>query len=190
MTTPDPAQPRQAAPPVQAQTVPAHALRFKRAVAGEKAGHKWRGLEVVVLAALVGLIGGGAAVASANVKDNDGAAVTASPVAAPAEVLNLGYVGNITTGPVSGAWVAEPWTSPLVLQAGAVINKALTVVIGQPLEDDEVARSLSELKFTADPLAATFPTLLENGIFELTLLNKALKATGGQPVPAAGLGTE
>lgn len=163
-------------------------------------------------------------------------------------------------GKIDGAWVAEPWTSRLVLQAGAkvlvneadlwdkgefsttvlavnksflaahpetveallaghvasvewldthpeqaagVINKALTVAIGQPLEDDVIVRALSELKFTSDPLAGTFPTLLEhgvvagvskpadlNGLFELTLLNKALQAAGGQPVTAAGLGTE
>ena len=381
--------------------MPAQALRLKRITAGEKTGHKWRGLEVVVLAALVGLIGGGAAVASANAKGNDGATVAASPATAPAAVLNLGYFGNITHGPalvgvengtiaeslgttelrtqvfttgpatvealnagaidaaylgpnpalnsfvqsggesiriiagaasggaqfvvrpgindaedlrgktiatpqlggtqdvalrkwlgdrglattatgggdvtitpttnaqtlrlfqdgkIDGAWVAEPWTSRLVLQAGAkvlvneadlwgkgqfsttvlavnkaflaehpqtveallaghvesvdwlnthpdqagaVINKALTVAIGQPLENDVVARSLSELKFTADPLAGTFPTLLEhgvgvgvskpadlNGLFDLTLLNKVLKAAGGQPASAAGLGAE
>ena len=58
-------------------------------------------------------------------------------------------------------------------------------------------------QFTADPLAGTFPALLENGvsvgvskpadlngIFDLTLLNKVLKAAGGQPATAAGLGTE
>ncbi len=163
-------------------------------------------------------------------------------------------------GKIDGAWVAEPWTSRLVLQAGAkvlvneadlwdngefsttvlavnktfleahpqtvealltghvesvkwldehpaesgaVINEALKLAIGKPLENDVIARSLSELKFTSDPLAATFPTLLEHGVsvgvskpaelrglFELTLLNKVLKAAGGQPVTAAGLGTQ
>ncbi|MDO5752573.1 ABC transporter substrate-binding protein [Arthrobacter sp.] len=163
-------------------------------------------------------------------------------------------------GKIDGAWVAEPWTSRLVLQAGAkvlvneadlwdkgefsttvlavnksfldehpqtvqallkghvesvdwldknpddaatVINEALKVAIGKPLEEDVIARSLSELKFTSDPLAATFPTLLAhgvsagvskpadlNGLFDLTLLNNVLKAAGEKPVSAAGLGTE
>lgn len=163
-------------------------------------------------------------------------------------------------GKIDGAWVAEPWTSRLVLQAGAkvlvneadlwdkgefsttvlavnksfldkhpqtveallnghlasvqwlndnpdtagaAINQALVTAIGQPLEDPVIARALTELKFTADPLAGTFPTLLEHGVsvgvskpaqldglFELTLLNKVLKAAGEQPVTAAGLGTQ
>ncbi len=163
-------------------------------------------------------------------------------------------------GKIDGAWVAEPWTSRLVLQAGAkvlvneadlwdegkfsttvlavnksfldqhpqtveallaghvesvewldanpgqagtVINDALKVAIGQPLADDVIARSLTELTFTPDPVAATFPTLLQhgvaagvskpadlNGLFELTLLNKVLKAAREQPVTAAGLGAE
>lgn len=163
-------------------------------------------------------------------------------------------------GKIDGAWVAEPWASRLVLQAGAkvlvneadlwdngdfsttvlavnksfleahpqtvqallaghldsiawldqhpnesaaVINDALRVAIGQPQEENVIARSLSELKFTSDPLAGTFPTLLEHGVsvgvskpgdlkglFELSQLNKALKAADGEPVTAAGLGTE
>ena len=163
-------------------------------------------------------------------------------------------------GKIDGAWVAEPWTSRMVLQAGAkvlvneadlwdkgdfsttvlavnksfldahpltvqallkghvdsvawldenpkdagtVINEALKVANGKPLEPDVIDRSLSELKFTSDPLAATFPTLLDhgvsagvskpadlNGLFDLTLLNKVLKAAGEKPVSAAGLGTE
>ena len=374
-------------------------LRLRRIVAGEKPQHKLRGVEVFVLAALIALIGAGAAVASVHAKGTDSAALV--PETAPAAVVKLGYFGNITHGPalvgvqkgifakdlsatqlktqvfttgpatvealnagaidaaylgpnpalnsfvqsggesiriiagaasggaqfvvraditdvaqlrgktiatpqlggtqdvalrkwlgerglstnttgggdvtinpttnaqtlqlfqegkVDGAWVAEPWTSRMVLQAGAkvlvneadlwdngefsttvlavnktfleahpqtveallrghmeslkwldehptesgtVINEALKVAIGKPLENKVIARSLSELTFTADPLAATFPTLLEHGVsvgvskpadlkglFELTLLNKVLKAAGGQPVTAAGLGTQ
>lgn len=395
MSTRESHQDTQPSPPL-----PAQPLRLKRVVAGEKAKHKIRGLEVLVVTALVALIGSGAAVASVNAKSagEESAAATST---APAEVLNLGYFGNITHGPalvgveqglfakdlgattletqvfttgpatiealnagaidaaylgpnpalnsfvqsggesiriiagvasggaqfvvrpgiseveglrgktiatpqlggtqdvalrkwladrgletntsgggdvtitpttnaqtlrlfqdekIDGAWVAEPWTSRLVLQAGAtvlvneadlwdkgefsttvlavnksflaehpetveallrghvdsvkwlddnpgeattVINAALKVAIGQPLEDDVIARSISELKFTSDPLAATFPTLLDhgvsagvskpadlNGLFDLTLLNKVLKAAGGEPVTAAGLGTQ
>ncbi|MET4004308.1 MULTISPECIES: ABC transporter substrate-binding protein [Arthrobacter] len=374
-------------------------LRLRRIVAGKKPQHKLRGVEVFVLAALIALIGAGAAVASVHAKGTDSAALV--PETAPAAVVKLGYFGNITHGPalvgvqkgifakdlsatqlktqvfttgpatvealnagaidaaylgpnpalnsfvqsggesiriiagaasggaqfvvraditdvaqlrgktiatpqlggtqdvalrkwlgerglstnttgggdvtinpttnaqtlqlfqegkVDGAWVAEPWTSRMVLQAGAkvlvneadlwdngefsttvlavnktfleahpqtvegllrghveslkwldehptesgtVINEALKVAIGKPLENKVIARSLSELTFTADPLAATFPTLLDHGVsvgvskpadlkglFELTLLNKVLKAAGGQPVTAAGLGTQ
>lgn len=383
-----------------AEPQPAQPLRLTRIVAGEKAKHNMRGLEILVVTALVALIGAGAAVASVNAKGHNDAGAPA-PAAAPAGVVDLGYFGNITHGPalvgvekgifaknlgdtklatqvfttgpatvealnagaidaaylgpnpalnsfvqsggesiriiagvasggaqfvvrpeiegaeglrgktiatpqlggtqdvalrkwlgergletntsgggdvnitpttnaqtlrlfqdgkIDGAWVAEPWTSRLVLQAGAkvlvnegdlwdkgefsttvlavnksfleehpqtvesllaghvesvkwldghpdeagaVINDALTVAIGQPLEDDVIARSLSELGFTSDPLAGTFPQLLDNGVsagvskpadldglFELTLLNKVLQAAGGQPVTAAGLGTE
>ena len=163
-------------------------------------------------------------------------------------------------GRIDGAWVAEPWASRLVLQAGAkvlvneaelwdqgrfsttvlavnksfleqhpqtveallnghvdsltwlaghpkeagtVVNAALQQAIGQPLEPAVVARALSELEFTPDPLAATFPTLLQhgasagvskpaelNGLFDLALLNKVLRAHGGEPVTAAGLGAQ
>ncbi len=382
--------------PAQPGTVPSP-LKTIRIVAGQKPKRSWRGLEVIAIAALIALIGAGAAVASSNAKDNG--AVEAPT--APAAELKLGYFGNITHGPalagvekgiiadklgdttlqtqvfttgpatvealnagaidaaylgpnpalnsfvqsggesirivagaasggaafvvrpgitsaeqlrgktiatpqlggtqdvalriwladrglatnasgggdvtinpttnaqtlrlfqdgkIDGAWVAEPWTSRLVLQAGArvlvneaglwdngefsttvlavnksflekhpqtvealvaghvgsvqwlnnnpdqagkVINQALATAIGQPLEDPVIARALTELTFTADPLAATFPTLLEHGVsvgvskpaeltglFELTLLNKVLKAAGEQPVTAAGLGTQ
>lgn len=378
----------------------APALKLKRIVAGERPKPAMRGLEVIVVTALIALIGTSAAVASVNAKDAHDAGPSI-PATSPTAVLNLGYFGNITHGPalvgveqgifakdlgatklatqvfttgpatvealnagaidaaylgpnpalnsfvqsggesiriiagvasggaqfvvrpgisgpedlrgktiatpqlggtqdvalrkwlagrgletntsgggdvtitpttnaqtlrlfqdgkIDGAWVAEPWTSRLVLQAGAkvlvneadlwdrgefsttvlavnksfleqhpqtveallaghvesvawldanpgeagaVINKALTVAIGQPLENDVVARSLSELKFTSDPLAGTFPTLLQHGVdagvskaadlgglFELTLLNKVLKAAGEVPVTAAGLGAE
>ena len=382
--------------PAQPGTVP-HPLKTIRIVAGQKPKRPRRGVEVVAIAALIALIGGGAAVASANAKSNGAVEVQT----APAAELKLGYFGNITHGPalagvekgifaqelgatalqtqvfttgpatvealnagaidaaylgpnpalnsfvqsggesiriiagaasggaafvvrpgitgaeqlrgktiatpqlggtqdvavrkwladrglatnangsgdvtinpttnaqtlrlfqdgkIDGAWVAEPWTSRLVLQAGAkvlvneadlwekgefsttvlavnksflekhpqtveallaghvasvqwlnnnpnqagkVINQALATAIGQPLEDPVIARALTELKFTADPLAGTFPTLLEHGVsvgvskpaeltglFELTLLNKVLQAAGGQPVTAAGLGTQ
>lgn len=387
-------------PETAAQPQPAQPLRLKRIVAGEKPRHRMRWLEITLVAALVALIGAGAAVASATAKDTHDAGAP-SAATSLAAVLNLGYFGNITHGPalvgvekgifakdlgatklhtqvfnagpaavealnagaidaaylgpnpalnsfvqsggesiriiagaasggaefvvrpgisgaqdlrgktiatpqlggtqdvalrtwlagrglkadpsgggdvtitptanaqtlrlfqdgkIDGAWVAEPWASRLVLQAGAkvlvneadlwdkgqfsttvlavnksfldqhpqtveallaghvesvtwldenpdqagaAINSALTAATGQPLEDDVLARSLPELAFTSDPLAATFPTLLEhgvaagvskpahiNGLFALTLLNKALKAAGEQPVTAAGLGAQ
>ncbi len=376
---------------------PDQPLRLKRIVAGEKPQGTMRGLEILLVTALVALIGAGAAVAGVNAKDGGEAVAT---VAAPAAVVNLGYFGNITHAPalvgveedifakdlgstklhtqvftsgpatvealnagaidaaylgpnpalnsfvqsggesiriiagaasggaqfvvrpgirdaadlrgktiatpqlggtqdvalrtwlgghglkttptggdvsitpttnaqtlrlfqdgkIDGAWLAEPWSSRLVQEAGAkvlvdeadlwdggrfsttvlavnksflvahpqtveallaghvesvawldehpgeaagVINKALDEAIGQPLENDVIDRSLKGLEFTTDPLAGTFPTLLDhgvaagvskpadlNGLFDLSLLNKVLKAAGGKPVTAAGLGAE
>ncbi|MGA7203956.1 MAG: sulfonate ABC transporter substrate-binding protein, partial [Specibacter sp.] len=74
---------------------------------------------------------------------------------------------------------------------------------GKPLAQNVIDRSLAELQFSPDPLAATFPKLLEHGvaagvtkqadisgIFDLGPLNAVLKAAGQAPVSAAGLGTE
>ncbi len=375
------------------------ALRLRRITAGDSPGRKWRGLEILAVTALVGLIGAGAAVAGANTRGEH--TVAAAPETSAANVVRLGYFGNITHGPalvgvengifardlggtaletqvftagpaavealnagaidaaylgpnpalnsfvqssgesiriiagaasggaqlvvragitsaaqlsgktiatpqlggtqdvaartwladhgletttsgggdvtinptdnaqtlrlfqdgkIDGAWVAEPWASRLVLQgggkvlvneaelwdqgrfsttilvvnksfleqhpqtveallnghvdsltwltghpkeAGTVINAALQEAIGQPLEAAVVARALSELDFTPDPLAATFPTLLDHGVsagvskpaelkglFDLALLNKVLRAHSREPVAAAGLGAQ
>ena len=107
------------------------------------------------------------------------------------QALLAGHLGSL-------AWLEEHPS-----ESAAVINDALRVAIGQPLDTNVIVRALSELNFTADPLAGTFPTLLEhgvgvgvskpgdlNGLFELNLLNQILSAAGGDPVPAAGLGTE
>ncbi|MHA7305626.1 ABC transporter substrate-binding protein [Arthrobacter sp. TMN-49] len=317
--------------PTQQETVQP-AVKTMRIGAGQKPRRRW--LEVVAIAALIALIGTGAAVASSNAHPNG---AVESPTG-PAAELKLGYFGNITHGPalagveqgtfaenlgettlqtqvfttgpaavealnagaidaayrgpnpalnsfvqsggdvtinpttnaqtlrlfqdgkIDGAWVAEPWASRLVLQAGAKvlvneadlwdggvfsttvlavnkgvlekhpqtvealltghvasvqwlndnpdksgagINQALVKAIGEPLEDPVIARALTELEFTADSLAGTFPTLLDHGVsvgvskpaeldglFDLTLLNKVLKAAGEQPVTAAGLGTQ
>lgn len=401
MSIPNTAEPQPDRQPVPSPCLPAQALVLRRITAGTKTRRTQRGLEIVGMAALVGLIGAGAAVASVHAKVNGGAGETADVVTAPADVLNLGYFGNITHGPalagvergvfaqelgatvlatqvfttgpatiealnagaidaaylgpnpalnsfvqsggesiriiagaasggaqfvvrpgitdprdlrgkiiatpqlggtqdvalrkwlgerdletntsgggevtitpttnaqtlrlfqdgkIDGAWIAEPWTSRLVLEAGAkvlvneaelwergefsttvlavnksflqqhpqtveallaahvdslawleanpdkagaVINSALVAAIGQPLEKDVVARALSQLEFTSDPLAGTFPTLLQHGVdagvskpadleglFELTLLNKVLTAAGEETVTAARLGAE
>lgn len=83
------------------------------------------------------------------------------------------------------------------------VNKALKASAGKALSAAVITRSLAELKFSADPLAATFPTLLEHGIkagvgteanlagiFDLSELNKILLKNGQTAVSAAGLGTE
>ncbi|MHA7270788.1 ABC transporter substrate-binding protein [Arthrobacter sp. HLT1-20] len=83
------------------------------------------------------------------------------------------------------------------------VNKALLTAAGKELPAKVIDRSLANLTFSADPLAATFPKLLEHGvtagvgkqadlsgIFDLRELNKALAKAGQSPVSAAGLGSE
>jgi len=374
-------------------------LATTRIVAGEKHKHKWRPVEIVAVAALVALIGAGAAVASVTASNNNQAAAVVQPTAAA--TLKLGYFGNVTHAPalvglqegffqkdlgatklstqvfnagpaaiealnagaidaayvgpnpainsfvkssgasiriiggatsggaelvvkpsitsaaqlkgkvlatpqlggtqdvalrswlagkgfkttpdgggdvtinptdnsqtlklfqegkLDGAWLPEPWASRLVLQAGAkvlvneaslwdkgqfsttvlivnksyleqhpeavkellaghvqavewlnshkadaakVINAGLTVAAGKPLAENVIDRSLTELSFTADPLAGTYPELLAHGvtagvtkqanisgIFDLAPLNAVLKGDGLPAVSAAGLGEE
>lgn len=82
-----------------------------------------------------------------------------------------------------------------------VVNARLRRDTGKPLPDDVVARSLGEVAFDVDPLAATFPVLADHavaaglgkkaklaGLFDLTALNAARAKAGEKPVSAAGLG--
>ena len=94
--------------------------------------------------------------------------------------------------------VADPTKS-----AGA-INDALGKLTGKKLSDAVIASSFKNIKVSDDPLASTYNTssqhavdggLLKsvpdlNGILDLRILNKLLKAAGQTPVSAAGLGQE
>ncbi len=95
------------------------------------------------------------------------------------------------------------WLNTHKTQAADVVNAGLAVDAGKALAENVIDRSLDELTFSTDPLAATFPALLEHGvasgvarqadiagIFDLGPLNKVLKSAGQKPVSAAGLGTE
>ncbi|RAN77657.1 sulfonate ABC transporter substrate-binding protein [Bacillus sp. SRB_336] len=95
------------------------------------------------------------------------------------------------------------WLGKHKSQAATVVNAGLAKAAGKPLAQNVIDRSLTELAFSADPLAATFPKLLQHGvaagvtkqahlsgIFDLEPLNQVLKAAGQKPVSAAGLGTE
>ncbi len=66
-------------------------------VAGEPSKRRRRGLETLILATLVLLIGAGAAVAS--VSQNSGPAAPAPAAVSPAATLKLGYFGNVTHAP-------------------------------------------------------------------------------------------
>ncbi len=68
-------------------------------VAGQNPGRRRRGLEIVLLAALVLLIGAGAAVASMLQNDKSAAPADAAGAGTPAATLKLGYFGNVTHAP-------------------------------------------------------------------------------------------
>ncbi|MHC3471718.1 aliphatic sulfonate ABC transporter substrate-binding protein [Streptomyces sp. 7R007] len=86
--------------------------------------------------------------------------------------------------------------------AKTAANKQLAIDSGKALSTDVLDSAWSSIQITNDPLASTLNTeadhavkagLLEKpnlkGIYDLTLLNKVLKAAGESPVDAAGLGT-
>ncbi len=92
------------------------------------------------------------------------------------------------------------WLNANPKDAAASVNAALKTAAGKELPADVIDRSLSELKFSTDPLAHTFPKLLAagvtagvgkdadlSGIFDLAPLNKILAKDGAPEVTAAGL---
>ena len=81
------------------------------------------------------------------------------------------------------------------------VNDAIKTLSGKSLKDDVLASAFSALTPTVDPIASSLKTDLEHGveigvskqanlkgIYDLTLLNKLLKAAGKPEVDDAGLG--
>lgn len=82
------------------------------------------------------------------------------------------------------------------------LNAAIGELTGKPLSDAVIQRSFAEIKPTWDPLAATLPTIADDGvtagtltskpdlkgIYDLTLLNKVLADAGQPQVSDGGLG--
>ncbi|MEU6281912.1 aliphatic sulfonate ABC transporter substrate-binding protein [Streptomyces sp. NPDC047028] len=98
---------------------------------------------------------------------------------------------------------ANKWINANPEKAKAAANKQLGVDSGKPLSADILDPAWQSIRVTDDPLAATLRTeadhavksgLLDepdlSGIYDLTLLNKVLKADGAKPVDAAGLGSD
>ncbi|MEV1078197.1 aliphatic sulfonate ABC transporter substrate-binding protein [Streptomyces sp. NPDC050211] len=96
---------------------------------------------------------------------------------------------------------ANKWINANPDEAKAAANKQLEADSGKALPADVLDPAWSSIQFTDDPLAATLNTeaehavkagLLEKpdltGIYDLTLLNKVLKAEGESTVDDAGLG--
>ncbi|KSU78769.1 ABC transporter substrate-binding protein [Pseudarthrobacter enclensis] len=88
-------------------------------------------------------------------------------------------------------------------EKAAVINAGLQESAGAALADDVLARSLANITFTLDPLAGSYPRLLEdgvnagttkqadlNGLFDLRALNEVSAANGTSKISAAGLGQD
>ncbi|MDH6515713.1 NitT/TauT family transport system substrate-binding protein [Streptomyces sp. SAI-135] len=97
---------------------------------------------------------------------------------------------------------ANKWINANPDEAKAAANKQLEADSGKALKPAVLDPAWKSIQFTNDPLAATLDTeaehavkagLLEkpdlNGIYDLTILNKVLKAEGESTVDAAGLGT-
>ncbi|MFD5226052.1 ABC transporter substrate-binding protein [Microbacterium sp. NPDC058342] len=98
---------------------------------------------------------------------------------------------------------ALEWLSGHPGDASDVINDALEEYTGKRLPDDVIARALENVTFTADPHAAAFTALVENGVragtqkegsidglFDLRALNGLLAGRDAEPVSAAGLGEQ
>jgi NitT/TauT family transport system substrate-binding protein len=95
----------------------------------------------------------------------------------------------------SVAWLNDTPSAEKV----AVINAALQESAGAALPADVIDRSLKNITFTVDPLAGTYPKLLQdgvnagttkqadiNGLFDLRALNEVT----GKSISAAGLGQD
>ncbi|MEU1304908.1 aliphatic sulfonate ABC transporter substrate-binding protein [Streptomyces shenzhenensis] len=94
------------------------------------------------------------------------------------------------------------WINANPGEAKAAANKQLELDSGKALPAEVLDPAWKSIQITDDPLASTLDTeaehavkagLLEQpdlaGIYDLTILNKVLKAAGESPVDAAGLGT-
>ncbi|AIY01868.1 aliphatic sulfonate ABC transporter periplasmic substrate-binding protein [Arthrobacter sp. PAMC 25486] len=101
---------------------------------------------------------------------------------------------------LAGNTEAIDWLNAHPQDAATAVNAALKAQAGKELPADVIDRSLSELKFTPDPLARTFPKLLQDGvtagvgkqadlsgIFALKPLNRILEKAGTAEISAGGL---
>jgi NitT/TauT family transport system substrate-binding protein len=104
---------------------------------------------------------------------------------------------------ISGQIAANAWITANPAQAQTQVNTQLTKLTGKALKAGVITRAWTEQSVTNDPLASTLQTNLDhavadgllkqtslNGIFDLTLLNQDLGATGNPTVSASGLGPQ
>jgi len=104
---------------------------------------------------------------------------------------------------VKGDLDAIAWLGAHTAQAASAINAKLKADTGKGLSDAVLARALAHVTFSPDPQAETFAELVRHGLdagtqkrgsidglFDLRLLNRLLRADGASPVSAAGLGLQ
>ncbi|NYJ32018.1 ABC transporter substrate-binding protein [Galbitalea soli] len=104
---------------------------------------------------------------------------------------------------VAGEVDSVNWLNAHPTEAAAAINEQLVAVAGKGLSAPVIERALANVKFSVDPQAQAFPTLITHavsagtgtqgsitGLFDLSLLNSILTASGGTAVSAHGLGKE
>ncbi|MEV5320205.1 aliphatic sulfonate ABC transporter substrate-binding protein [Streptomyces sp. NPDC052687] len=110
---------------------------------------------------------------------------------------------DVVEAVLRGAVKSNEWINANPDQAKAAANEALKQESGKALPAEVIDPAWKSIAFLNDPLAATLDTqaahavkagLLEQpdlkGIYDLTLLNKVLKAEGEATVDDAGLGAE
>jgi len=104
---------------------------------------------------------------------------------------------------VTGHTASVAWLTGHPDEAAVVINTRLAADTGKALPDAVLERALGTVRFTTDPLAGTFPTLLKagvaagtakqgdlHGLFDLSLVNDVRAESGADPVSARGLGKD
>ncbi|KUJ71041.1 sulfate ABC transporter substrate-binding protein [Streptomyces albus subsp. albus] len=110
---------------------------------------------------------------------------------------------DVVEAVLRGSVKTNQWIKDNPEQAKSDANKTLADLTGKPLPAEVIDPAWQGIQVTDDPLAATLDTearhavkagLLEqpdlDGIYDLRLLNKVLKAAGRPAVSAAGLGAQ
>ena len=102
---------------------------------------------------------------------------------------------------IRGEQKAVDFATSNTAQAKTITNDSVKKLTGSALTQNVLDRSFTELSFTLDPLAATFPQLAKDsvtagvtktetnlkGLIDVTALNGVLTQAGKPPVDAAGL---
>ncbi|WP_030188380.1 ABC transporter substrate-binding protein, partial [Streptomyces sp. NRRL S-813] len=110
---------------------------------------------------------------------------------------------DVVEAVLRGSLKTNKWINANPEKAKASANKALEKLSGKALPADVIDPAWKSITFLDDPLASTLDTEAEHavnagllkkpdlkGIYDLTLLNKVLKAEGEPTVSDAGLGAK
>ncbi|MEV6396103.1 aliphatic sulfonate ABC transporter substrate-binding protein [Streptomyces sp. NPDC051907] len=110
---------------------------------------------------------------------------------------------DVVEAVLRGSVKSNEWINANADQAKKAANDKLAALTGKPLAGDVLDAAWPSIQFTDDPLAATLQTQAEHavkaglleepdlkGVYDLTLLNKVLKAAGRPEVSDASLGVK